>query len=542
MTEPTSFSTICTKNCKQELIGFLLSLSLHHPNAKTYVICDTETKKYIDESTPYPLLNIKWKVILDKYSIYDRNEMVKLGIWDEFQMAKATVIEYALENEKDTLFLDSDTIILDKIFIEDNRKELGVSPQFIKQKNVDDTGYYNGGMLWTNQKTLPDKWRHYTKTSRYHDQASIEDLVKEYKTFEFGENYNLQTWRFILGIDTPQQIASNVNVKGNKIYYKDKPLKFIHTHFNSDRFKNVNDFLISKMKEAKLYKELAIVYRVINNKWVLQIPKQPMNGLFRHNNDSYRELVILMKVKNQDVDIEYNSRSGHCWLQPNILTYDRPTLEWVNKEVSESSLMLLGNGSIEHEGKQLKKNGINVKPWIFWSRRPMFLEKILKKDGIIPIHKRGISSIFIGNYENSVQAKYRVKDKNDWKSVIEEFHCTSGNKHKFTQEEYLMKLRESKFGLCLRGYGSKCHREVELMAFGVIPLITPDVSIDSYYDPPIENKHYFRVNKPEDVLHIINTTTVETLKEMSKNCYEWFQKNVHSDSAWNNMIKKILYG
>ena len=43
--EPSSFSTICTKQCKQELIGFLLSLSLHHPDANTYVICDSDTKK-----------------------------------------------------------------------------------------------------------------------------------------------------------------------------------------------------------------------------------------------------------------------------------------------------------------------------------------------------------------------------------------------------------------------------------------------------------------------------------------------------------------
>ena len=43
-------------------------------------------------------------------------------------------------------FLDSDIIILDKINNIDKTKELGVSPQFI-QKNVDETGYYNGGML-----------------------------------------------------------------------------------------------------------------------------------------------------------------------------------------------------------------------------------------------------------------------------------------------------------------------------------------------------------------------------------------------------------
>ena len=64
--------------------------------------------------------------------------------------------------------------------------------------------------------------------------------------------------------------------------------------------------------------------------------------------------------------------------------------------------------------------------------------------------------------------KKKYRNNNNWSSVITEFHCTSGNKHKFKQQEYLSKLRTSKFGLCLRGYGSKCHREVELMLLLVL--------------------------------------------------------------------------
>ena len=96
-------------------------------------------------------------------------------MWSDFQMAKADVILIALNTEKDTLFLDCDTIILDKLEDIDMAKELGVSPQFIKQKNVDEVGYYNGGMLWTNNKNVPIKWKEYTH--RYFDQAP-EDLVR----------------------------------------------------------------------------------------------------------------------------------------------------------------------------------------------------------------------------------------------------------------------------------------------------------------------------------------------------------------------------
>ena len=80
MEEPKSFCTICTKQCKFELIGFLLSLSLHHKNSKVYIICDSETKQYIENSSPKPLLDIKWYIELDKYSIYNRAEMENKNI------------------------------------------------------------------------------------------------------------------------------------------------------------------------------------------------------------------------------------------------------------------------------------------------------------------------------------------------------------------------------------------------------------------------------------------------------------------------------
>lgn len=109
-----------------------------------------------------------------------------------------------------------------------------------------------------------------------------------------------------------------------------------------------------------------------------------------------------------------------------------------------------------------------------------------------------IESIFIGNFENNVQEKFRKTDTG-WENILDEYHCTKGQTHKFTHEEYLMKLRQSKYGLCLRGYGSKCHREVELMAFGTVPIITPEVSIKSYMNPPIENVHYITANNPEEL-------------------------------------------
>ena len=119
----------------------------------------------------------------------------------------------------------------------------------------------------------------------------------------------------------------------------------------------------------------------------------------------------------------------------------------------------------------------------------MLVESILEKHGTLSYDDREIESIFIGNYENVVQQKYRVTN-DDWDKFIEEFHNTAGHVHKFTHEEYIMKLRTSKYGLCLRGYGSKCHREVELMAVGTVPIVTPEVSIKSYTGTPLRSHRF----------------------------------------------------
>ena len=475
--KPSSFCTMCTSNCAFELVGLLLSLSIYHPNENIYIISDSETKKIIENITPQPRLNIHWIVELDK-----------MNIWSEFQMSKSKIISTALESESDTLFLDSNIIILDV----------------------------------------------------------IDDVVKKYDYFEFPENYIYHCQNIMKTDEPKEKIASYITSKPNDtLYYKNKQIKCIHTHFHEQKLEFLNNVLINHMVNAKMYKILAIVFRVINKCWVFKIPRQPAKTFWgKHDNSSYRELAVLLSIKNEDLKIKYIDDvkdSRHCWIEPNILTYDRPTLQWLNEDFSNASLVLLGNGDVEKEGKDIIKNfpNIIVKPWIFWPRRAMVLEKVLNENGIKQYHERNIESIFIGNIENDVQDKYR--NNTSWEEALSEYHCTKGHKHKFTHSEFVMKLRDSKYGLCLRGYGSKCHREVELMAFGTIPIVTNEVCVDSYMEPLKENVHYLIANTPDELKEKIKNNSKEQCELMSSECYEWYQRNVDSKQSWNTMISHILY-
>jgi hypothetical protein len=255
MSSPSSFCTVSTNSCKHELKLLLTSLAKCHPKSKVYIVCDMPTYESI--ATMNNGLQLYLYVELDKYTNLSRQQMTQQGIWGEFQMAKATAIEHALAYNTDTLFIDSDVIFLEPVNHIDPTKQLGLSKGYINEDTASKVGIYNGGFLWTNQRTLPMKWRQYTKTSRYFDQASIEDLAREYIFFEFPEQYNFQSWRFIVG-DTPNPEKDFKPIRGH-ILYKGKRLQSIHTHFGDPRFEQINQFFLAQLKQAN------IALKVYNN-------------------------------------------------------------------------------------------------------------------------------------------------------------------------------------------------------------------------------------------------------------------------------------
>ena len=500
--KPSSFCTMCSFNKSNELVGLLLSLSIHHTNENIYVISDSKTKDLIENITPKPRLNIVW--------IIENDTSIK----------KIKIIDYALEFEKDTLFLDTNTIIMDIIEDIDVTKDLGIL-----------TNYNDGSILWTKNRNLLNDLENIT---------TIEQLLQKYNYFEFPENYNLNFSKTINESTFEEKIAHNItSVPNDLIYFKNKPVKLIHTYFTDKELLFFNNYMSRHIFNAKMYKILAIIYRVINNKWIIKIPQQPMSGLGFHKNDGYRQLAVLFKINNEDVELIYQNETHHCCIEPNILTYDRTTLQWINEDILNSSLFLLGNGDVNKEGKHLTEQintlgiKLNIKPWIFWPEKPIVVEKLLKNENIKTYEDRIIETIFIGNIENN----------SPWKNVLTEYHHIENHNDndKFTYLEYLMKLRNCKYGLCLPDYGSKCYREIELMAFGTVLIVTPEVSTKSYMEPLIENTHYILVKNPEELKEKVSIIPEKKWKVMSNACFEWYQRNVHSKNSWNNMISKILY-
>lgn len=178
-------------------------------------------------------------------------------------------------------------------------------------------------------------------------------------------------------------------------------------------------------------------------------------------------------------------------------------------------------------------------PWIYWGRRPKMLQEKIEK-GLKGFDERSIESIFLGKIENGVQLQNRTR--HDWSKYIKFFNMPvqmgDSLKWTYTQEEYLEHVSNSKFGLCLPGYGPKCNREIEYFGLGVVPLVTGGVDL-KYHDPLIEGMHYFRVKSPEEIDYIIQNCSKQRWEYMSYNCKKWYEQNCSPVGAFETTQRII---
>jgi len=244
----------------------------------------------------------------------------------------------------------------------------------------------------------------------------------------------------------------------------------------------------------------------------------PSTNFFSHPGDSFREMVRLWQ-KAGYVNVREHHGTQVWWGEVGaggVLLYDRPTNEWrlaAPPEEREWKLALFGNPKV---------GSAKAVPWIFWPRRPSLVEASASASAKTWDERRA-GPVFYGKTENAIQQRRR---RGNWDAVCEEWIMVKGDeKHPFTQSEYLERLASSRFGLCLPGYGLKCHREIECMAMGCVPIVLKGVDMDSYHNPPVLGKHYIEVEKPEDVPVFVGRIDRGTWEEMSAACRQWWKDN-----------------
>jgi hypothetical protein len=254
---------------------------------------------------------------------------------------------------------------------------------------------------------------------------------------------------------------------------------------------------------------------------------QSCDTFYKHAGDSFREMIDLWEergfVKKEYADCK------NVWMNSvgDVLLYDRPNYDWLKRADGNEQTWkkaLFGNP---------KPIGANAKAWSFWGRRPRLIEAMLDQ----PVEKTR-NLVFYGKIENSVQRANRTK--HDWASVCDKYYMAKEDEVPLLSEQkYLDSISKAKYGLCLAGYGKKCHREVECMAFGTVPVCAPEVDMESYANPPVVGTHYLRVQNPEDAKTQISNLSEEQWLAMSTACKEWYKTNCSVDGMWG-LTKRLL--
>jgi hypothetical protein len=264
---------------------------------------------------------------------------------------------------------------------------------------------------------------------------------------------------------------------------------------------------------------------------VIWMPKK-VDGYFGHPGDSFREMVRLwgergwIQIREHDGTLIWWGEVG----EKGVLLYDRPNHDWrLAAPVHEQTWRraLFGNPRPPADSDSV--------PWSFWARRPELVEAMTV--GGWEERKRGL--VFYGKIENKVQERRRPAD---WSSACgeeDEWVLVRGEQpYPFTQQQYLERLASARFGLCLAGYGYKCHREVECMAMGCVPLVAPDVDMDSYAVPPREGIEYLRVAGPAEAAAAAKMDR-STWERMSAAGREWWKANASCEGMFQ-LTKKLV--
>ena len=267
---PSSFSTMATSESLRDATLLLYSLSKQHPGAHVFVSCDSNAAGALARLVAgWPgALQVTFVPTLDKYSGMNRGEMEASGAWLDLQMEKANIMDYALRLAPDTLFLDSDFVLLAPIQIpvdaasgaasvERNNRVLGLSPHYIDRHTSSMFGEYNGGMIWAASPAVTAAWREFAKTSRFYDQAALEGVAASFPHFSFGLDYNYSWWRFQSdALSDAQKLLSLAPDRSLAI--DGKTLRCFHTHlFGADRdYVAFNQYMIRALAQSGRYEDL----------------------------------------------------------------------------------------------------------------------------------------------------------------------------------------------------------------------------------------------------------------------------------------------
>lgn len=239
-----SIVTLATGKSVEDLKVLLMSLETWYGTSppSVYLFTDASTVP----SLPKYKGAFHIKTALNSYTGLNRQQMEQIAgttyktKWTDFMCEKINALRWAFQEAdpgaEGLWFLDADICLLNKLPSLPEGCDLALAPHYIRSSDEAKYGRYNGGFLWMREPTFLDRWAQATLTSRFFEQAALEDVAAIAKSlYEFPIQHNFGWWRMFQSTATADMMVRkfgyNRRANGVGVTFEQQPLCSVHTHF-----------------------------------------------------------------------------------------------------------------------------------------------------------------------------------------------------------------------------------------------------------------------------------------------------------------------
>ena len=259
---------------------FVASLEQWHPNATLFVYTDSAT----DIASVKTKCTVHTNNVLNSYTGLNRQKMEQIKgkeystLWTDFMYEKANVIQWIFDSEptaarQGVWFMDADITHLAPLPTIPQGTTLALSPHYIRELDQARVGKYNGGYIWFGNPSILIHWKASGHTSRFFEQAALEDLTTSNTVYEFPIQVNYGWWRMFQSSLQPQEHATRFTLfrpdKSVGIRYDNQPLQSVHTHWyqiDNTATGFFNKFFLDFLNRFKMHKPMANLRSILTQK------------------------------------------------------------------------------------------------------------------------------------------------------------------------------------------------------------------------------------------------------------------------------------
>lgn len=556
-----SFSIICPVGDENKVLALLLNINIIYPNSSVYILCDTYFKTIVNKIPFNFTININYiDILTDTFSKTKENFKYRI---DYFRLP-FLLFEKALEENKNTMYLDNFNIILNKFHI--NFDECKNKLAAVKMLDSNDVAH---NLYLIDSIETINKWEKiiYNKAAEiYKIQInscdSSQNFIIEEKDNEFENNelfiniycdlmvkkLNLLTEHpnFVYYLPKENHVSTldffrkNNNLDYNNITYNNKDLLFKGKTLSSISIVNdINDANIHKVNSALIKLLINInkkFYRLLNlqnnKKIIFNLP--PKNNIIPIFNDKDYGLYNLIRLWNKkftDIILFTHEFESNYFEIGDVILYNYPNNNYFLNNIINKKI-LIGTLDVYNDDLSiLNNNNITYSPWIYWPKHADKVEDFINNSN--KNIKKTINSVFIGN------SKY--EERKQLINIVDNIKLWDSSNNMLDYDSYLFEIAKAKYGICCKESSINSHRLMEYLAVGTVPIIIKNqINTTSFENPLQENIHFLSVDSIENINHIIQNTSKENWNELSENGQKWYMKNIYSENSFKNLFTYFL--